>query len=404
LAALAPLPEQRGLREQAIELWLDLRNAHFVLGQLEHILHDLRAAETLAEALDDQRRLGQVSVYMAHYFQLVGQNDRAIASGQRALALAAASGESGTHILANNYLGIVYFLQGDYRQAMATCRQAMAALEGERRDERFGQPVLPAVQSRTWLSLCLAEVGAFAEAIAVGEAGLRIAEAVNHPASLVVAYRGVGVPYLHRGDLHQALPVLERAVGLCEDADLPFHFSLLALALGAAYVLCGRVDEAVRLLERVLEQDTSSGRIGGLALRLSTLGEAHLRAGRLEEASTLAARALEHARTHQERGYEAYALRLLGDIAAHGEPLQAAEADASYRQALALADELGMRPLQAHCHLGLGTLYAKTGQREQAPAELSAAIALYHAMDMTFWLPQAEVALAQVIKEDEGHV
>ena len=404
LAALEHLPEHRALREQAIDLWFDLRNAHFVLGQFERILHDLRAAETLAEALDDPRRLGQVSVYMAHYFQLVGQNDRAIASGQRALALAEASGESGTHILANNYLSIVYFLQGDYRQAMDACRRAMATLEGERRDERLGQPVLPAVQSRTWLSLSLAEVGAFAEGIAVGEAGLRIAEAVNHPASLVVAYRGIGVPYLLQGDLHQALPVLERAVGLCEEADLPFHFSLLALALGAAYVLCGRVDEAVRLLERVLEQDTSSGRLGGLALRLSTLGEAHLRAGRLEEAHTLAVRALEHARTYQERSHEAYALRLLGDIATHRAPPEVEEADASYRQALTLAEALGMRPLLAHCHLGLGTLYAKTEQWEQAHAELSSAIALYHAMDMTFWLPQAEAALAQVVKEDEGHV
>ena len=72
------------------------------------------------------------------------------------------------------------------------------------------------------------------------------------------------------------------------------------------------------------------------------------------------------------------------------------QATAHYRQALALAEELGMRPLQAHCHLGLGTLYARTGQQQQAHAELSAAIDLYRAMDMTFWLPQAEVALAQV--------
>ena len=55
-----------------------------------------------------------------------------------------------------------------------------------------------------------------------------------------------------------------------------------------------------------------------------------------------------------------------------------------------------MRPLQAHCHRGLGTLYATTGQREQARADLSAAIELYRAMDMTFWLPQAETALVQV--------
>ena len=55
-----------------------------------------------------------------------------------------------------------------------------------------------------------------------------------------------------------------------------------------------------------------------------------------------------------------------------------------------------MHPLLAHCHRGLGTLYGATGQREPARAELSTAIEMYQAMEMTFWLPQAEMALAQV--------
>src|SRR5262249_15985246 len=101
-------------------------------------------------------------------------------------------------------------------------------------------------------------------------------------------------------------------------------------------------------------------------------------------------------RLHQQRSYEAYALRLLGEIATHRDPSDATLAEAHYQQALALADELGMGPLQAHCHLGLGRLFAKREQREQARTELSAAIALYRAMEMTFWLPQAEAALAQV--------
>ena len=89
-------------------------------------------------------------------------------------------------------------------------------------------------------------------------------------------------------------------------------------------------------------------------------------------------------------------MHLLGEIAARGDPPDAEQAEAHYQQALALADELGMRPLQAHCHLGLGTLYATTGQHEQARAELSAAIELYRGMEMQFWLPQAEATLAQV--------
>jgi len=116
----------------------------------------------------------------------------------------------------------------------------------------------------------------------------------------------------------------------------------------------------------------------------------------LDEAVDLAASALAFARTLKARGNEAYALWLHGEIHAQQEPLASEAADAYYQQALALADELGMRPLQAHCHLGLGTLYAKIGRLEHARAEFSAAIDLYRAMQMTLWLPQAEGALAQV--------
>jgi tetratricopeptide (TPR) repeat protein len=282
---------------------------------------------------------------------------------------------------------------------MEAFRRTVAALEGEQRYERSGQNVPPAGFAHTFLTLCLAEVGAFAEGRAVGDAGLRMAETVNHPVSLVSAYRSVGHLALRQGNLPQALPLLERAAGICEDMELPFHFSLLAQTLGAAYVLCGRVDEAMRLLESVLEQTTVSGRMNVQAPLLATLGEAHLRAGRLEEARTLATHALEHARTYQGRGNVASILRLLGEIAAHRAPLEVEEATIHYRQALALAGELGMRPLQAHCHRGLGTLYATTGQREQARSELMTAMAMYQAMEMTFWLPETEVALAQM----EGH-
>jgi tetratricopeptide (TPR) repeat protein len=129
---------------------------------------------------------------------------------------------------------------------------------------------------------------------------------------------------------------------------------------------------------------------------MAWLSEAYLLAGRREEARAGAARALARAQAQQERGHEAWSLRLLGEIAVQGEPPQAGQAEAHYRQALALAEELGMRPLQAHCHHSLGTLYVATGQQEQARAELSAALDLYQAMEMTFWLPETEAALAQV--------
>ncbi len=128
----------------------------------------------------------------------------------------------------------------------------------------------------------------------------------------------------------------------------------------------------------------------------SPLGAAYLLAGRLDEAQALAEQALGLARECQGRHHQAYALRLLGEIAAHHTPPDVDEAAVHYRQALALAEELGMRPLQAHCLLGLGTLWTKTGRPKAARTELSAAIDLYRAMDMTHWLPRAKAALAQL--------
>jgi tetratricopeptide (TPR) repeat protein len=171
---------------------------------------------------------------------------------------------------------------------------------------------------------------------------------------------------------------------------------MAAAFLGAAYALVGRMAETLLLLERAVEEDAAMRHRFGHALRVAWLSEAYLRAGRLDEAGAQAQHALEFARVHQERGHEAYALQLLGEVAAHCHPPAVEPAAIQYRWALALAEACDMRPLQTHCHLGLGTLYIKTGQREQAHTVLATAIDLYRAMDITLWLPQAEAALAQM--------
>jgi predicted ATPase len=395
LSALLHLPETRAMREQAIDLRFALRSALQPSGDYGRILTALREAETLTEALDDPRRLGRVSGFLSNYFYLMGALDQAIASAQRALALATTSGDVVLQALANRFLGLAYQAQGDYRRAINCFGHTVAALDGAQRYERFGLPQLPSANSRANLAWCHAELGTFAEGRVLGEEGLRIAEVVAHPPSLMWAYHGIGLLSLRQGDLPRALPLLEQAVGLCQEADLPLWLPWMVVALGAAYTLGGRVADAVPLLTQALEQTTAGETVAYQAFCNLSLGEAQLFAGRLGEAHALAERALALAHAHQERGNQAYALRLLGDIAAQREPLESESVEAHYRQALALAGELGMRPLQAHCHLGLGTLYARTGRPAQARTELSAAIELYRAMDMTFWLPQAEVAFAQ---------
>jgi tetratricopeptide (TPR) repeat protein len=168
----------------------------------------------------------------------------------------------------------------------------------------------------------------------------------------------------------------------------------IASPLGYAYALSGRVAKAVPLLEQAVRQHFSASATN--TLRIIYLSEVYLLAGRKDEASQLAERTLKLARQYNELSNQAWALRLLGDIHSQGDHPEVESAKASYCQALALAEEVGMRPLQAHAHRGLGILYTQIGQRQQAREELSTAIALYRAMEMQFWLPQAEAALAQV--------
>jgi class 3 adenylate cyclase/tetratricopeptide (TPR) repeat protein len=396
LSVLPHLPETRDTREQAIDLRLALRSALWPSGNLGRTLACLREAEALAAALDDPRRLTQVLFMLSNLFYSMGTHDQAVAAGQRALALATADGEVVLCALANRYLGTAYQGQGDYRRAIDCFRQTVAALDGAQRRERFGQVLLPTVVSCAYLAWCHAELGTFAEGRTLGDEGLRIAEVVAQPASLMYAYLGGGLLALRQGDLPRALPLLERAVGICQEANLPVYFPRVGAALGAAYTLAGRGADAVPLLMQAMEQGAAMERVDDAAFCSLSLGEAHLLAGRLEEAHALAERALALTRQHQEHGNQAYALRLLGEIAARRDPPESAQTEAYYRQALVLANELGMRPLQAHCHRGLGTLYATLGRRDTARTALSTAIALYRAMDMRLWLPQAEALLAQV--------
>ena len=392
LRALQHLPEGRDTIEQAIDLRLDMRRALLALGDYQAIFDDLREAETLAKAIDDQRRLGRISLFMIEYFRMVGDLDRAVESGQHALTLAESLSDFGTQVVTNVILGLVYYSRGDHYPAMEMLRRVVTSLAGDLTREHFGMTGFPSVLSRTYLTWCLAEVGAFREAIAHGEEGLRIAETVDDPFSLVNAYSGIGWVYLRQGVLSQAIPLLTRGLALCQTWNILSWLHTVAGNLGHAYALSGRVAEALPLLE----QAASTGGRSGHALYTVRLSEAYLLAGQIAKASTLAGHALTLSRDCKQRGYQAWALRLRGAIASQSDPPEIESAEAHYREALTLADELGMRPLQAHCHHGLGMLYLKIDRGEQARVELPTAIELYRAMDMTFWLPQAEAALAQV--------
>jgi tetratricopeptide (TPR) repeat protein len=392
LQALAHLPEDGDTRGLAIELRLALGGALFPLGEHGRHLTLLGEAEVLARALDDRGRLGRVLARMAAVLIQMGDHYGGITAGRQALDLAAARGDSALQVQAAHALGQAYQAIGDFGRSAELLRRNVEAA-----DRESGTPSTDfRIESRAWLARTLTGLGEFTEGRRHGEEALRLATLAGRGITLIIAHNRLGNLYLAQGDLEHAIRVLEPGLALCRASGNRAQLRGITAGLGSAYALQGRLAEGRALLEEAISETIRTGALQNHSLWVTQLSEVCHLAGHGEEAWQHARQALDLARQHKERGNEALALHQLGVVHAHAAPPDVEQAEAHYQQALALAESLGMRPLVAHCHLGLGTLYAKTGRPEQARAELSAAVELYRAMEMTFWLPQAEAALAQV--------
>jgi tetratricopeptide (TPR) repeat protein len=241
----------------------------------------------------------------------------------------------------------------------------------------------------------MCELGEFDRVLPRGEEAVRIAEAMNHPYSRLAAYFGMGCFHLCRGEINDAVAVLEPALELCRqwDTQLRLWFMGVAPALGHAYALAGRAAEAIPLLEKAVEQATASGSMFGQSLRTIWLAQALLIGGRPVDAQRVASEALTLARRHRERGHEVWIHGIIGDISVQLEPSGSA-AQRAYEDQIALAHELGMRPRLAIGHLGLGRSYRRAGKVLEARVHLETAVAHLRDMQMPLWREAAEGELS----------
>jgi tetratricopeptide (TPR) repeat protein len=363
------------------------------LGAFERIYEHLQAADALAQTLADAGRQGWIAAYLSAHCFNSGALEQALENGRQALAFAQSCGDAALKTVGTYFVGLAALSRGRYAEAITMLGDRLDELTQGRSDESFGLPGPAAILARAWVTWGLAEQGAFAEGLRRGTAGLRLAEAAPHPFALASVAEGLGVVYLRQGAMSQAIAMFERGLQLCREWRLPLRVSSLTAFLGYTYALTGRTADALLLLEEAVAQAAVMQRQVYQALWMAFLSETQLQADRWEVAAQLAEQALALARTQQEAGTEAWVLRLCGDIAARRVPFAPAPAEAWYRQALHLADDLGMRPLQAHCHLGLGLLYHQHGAQPRAQSELVHARELLRSLEMTFWLPRVETVL-----------
>jgi class 3 adenylate cyclase/tetratricopeptide (TPR) repeat protein len=390
LEALRHLPETRETTELTIDLHIDHRNALLPLGEWARIGEHLHEAEGRARTLGDPHRLARIATFMASHCRTTGDYDGAVRFGQEALSLARTLGNRSIEVVATSFLGLTHVARGEFSDAATFLKRNIVALQGDLRAERFGTTAIQSALSETCLADLLSQLGRFDEAIGHAEAAVRIAEAADHPLTLWAGLFRLGRVHLRRGDLPRATRVLERGLDLCRTWQIIIGTPLLAATVGAAYALAGRADEARPLVAGAVEEFRGRPNHAWPALILLCAGMACLSAGRIDEAASHAREALTLTRRLGARANEAHALCLAGDVASIG---GAEGAEGDYHEALALAGELGMRPLVAHCHLGLGKLYRHAGDGMKAKEHLQTATTMYREMDMRFYLAQAETPL-----------
>jgi tetratricopeptide (TPR) repeat protein len=397
LDALGHVPETPDTAVLAIELRTYLAGVLTVWGEYPRSLTLLDEAEARARQLDERVWLGRVLSTMSVIRRMQGDLEGALAAGRQTLELAATLGDPALQAQASFRLGLVYYGMGDFERAAAVLRSNVEALaHGTPGPVRFWPVGYWGILSQASLARVLSLLGEFAEGRRHGEAALRLAMIDGRGDAPIAAHACLGFLSLDKGDLEAAVPVLEQGLALCRASGHRTWFTPMAGGLGEAYARAGRLAEGLVLLEEAHREAIDAGALGDYAVHVRRLSAVDLLGGRLDEARQHACQALDLARQQQARGIEAHALFQLGAVHAHASARDVQRAEARYREALTLAERLGMRPLQAHGHLGLGTLYLQMGRRAEARAELSMAIELYRAMAMTFWLPQAEAALAQV--------
>ncbi len=396
IAALKHLPESRQTIEQAIDIRIEMRSSLQPLGEQAKVLERMREAQGLAESLNDQRRLGQVSAYLSGYFNQAGEDPiQAIENGQRALSISSAIGDFILQVQANHFLGSAYLAVDDYDRAFNHLTRNVESLVGDQIYDRFGLAFLPAVGSRCQLVFLLEERGEFNAAAVHGDDAIHIAEIANHPFSLCTAYFGVGHLHLTKGVIDKAIAMLEHSLETCRLWNLYQNVPRVAAALGYAYAVAGRRGEAMTLLTLANERAKAAGMVWR-SLTGAQLIQGFLLIGNRQEAALLASRALESSRRHSQRSREALALYVQGEIASAANPVAFENAEGSFRGANIISDELKMRPLLAHCHVGLGKLYRRTGDYEKAKTQLANGVAMMREMEMGLWLERAEAELKEL--------
>jgi class 3 adenylate cyclase/tetratricopeptide (TPR) repeat protein len=382
LQALAHLPQDHDRIRQGIDIRLRLRPIFGATANYNRLEDCLAEAESLATSIDDRPRLAAINVARSFVHNWRGELDASIECGLRARGIAREIGDRAVDVGASFYLGQAYMWRGDFQQSVAVLEDNLAWIDGPLRHQRIGTTGTGSVLWLGMLGASHGRLGNFEVAIDAARKACLIADEVQRPADIALAYWWAGFIWSHKGDVPTALQHLEHGFEVCRASQINYLVPILSTSLGYTYVLAGRPAEGITLLTKALGFSRASKFTYGEAWSSVYLGFANLLDNNYEGMLDHAQRVLELARAHKYRAIEVDALRLLADIYRNGTAPIQEEAERHYLQACEMCLELGLRPEYARCQIGLGQTLMQSGRRAEAERLFDSASQLCRSMGL----------------------
>lgn len=358
---------------QGIEARIRLRAVLAPLADVPRMMRYLDEAGALSREAGDQVMLARVNISRAAMLAHMGEVGGAIVASRSALATMQAVHDSMGVVGAAFALGQALWYAGDFAEAATILNANIAHLQNERRL----QGTMITTGTATAIYLCkLSAVhvctGDLAAAVAASRQAREIAEATRRPFDLLACALYEGPLHLALGNVQAAIDVLEDGLEITRTSDIPVHIPFIARSLGRAYARAGRLADAEALLDSASDYAARHGLDGMRLLCGPALAMVRARRGDQRALATCQA-TLETAKAAGMRPVEAQAMRALGQLhhRAAGEataPASLAEAENWLRRAIALADELGMRPTATGARADLALVLRDAGRAPEAAA------------------------------------
>ena len=363
LDILNSLPDSQSNLEQAFDIRLDLRPVLNPLGETRKSLERTREAEQIAERLDDNHRRGRVCCFITNSHSLAGDLDEALLSGTRALKLADQLNDLRLKIPTTTHLEQAHYWRGDDERVIELASNNLAALPSEWGHEYFGLAAAPSVWDRCWLAMSLAQLGRLSEASEYELQAVRMAEPMHNLSTMSMAWRASITVNITVGKWAKALTVCEPWIAMLRQGHGNIHLPFAVSSSAWLLARTGEASEAETRIEQgneLLDNHAASGILFTHGWSCLALGHACLLLGRLGDARKFASRAIEPSPSLV--AFAPHAIELLGQIATQSDGLEADAGEAHYRKAMSVAEPRGLRPIVAHCNLGLGKTYRRAGR------------------------------------------